>query len=1062
MSDTPDARYLSKLAKDYEAEGLGRDEAIARAVAERISGSRLEQKSILEQVQKQAGKNPALLKRIFPQGLDLPANLDEIDEQITSASSPKPTETAADLPTPTSAAVPPVNDIPPAKPPDAPAVKVEDAPDGKLKGLSNRETQAIDEAFGFKDKAPVQREADLKIAAEAKIEGYHTRADEIAESVLADKRGMTRHEFAGLVFRRVEYEDQLSSIADEIEAAVKSGDESGASALREREADIRYHYERIVDAAEVAGTEQSRDFRFRQTGANNEDSYGTLTYEAKKVKGAPLTDKEIAYYREESKQIATLKKVVKELQAKYDTQLAKREKIVAEEVLKRESAVGVARRRSAGAKEKILAERADIEAKLRARGVRVNVGFDPEESYLMGRLAISYIHEGVTSLDELVTKMREKVPDATERDIRAALNARSPQAMQRVRSESVKQVSELKRQARLMNQIEDAEKGIFDKPSANRQVESETVKGLRKQLSQLRNSAWDQANKGVDPRKLEKVIEKIDQARDQLMNHYRLVRKGQKLPPPEIVALKKELGEIRKLMAVEDRIADIDNQIRTGKFTINAPKIDMPIPKDLEDAQIRLAVKKRQVRHAIREAAPKTFGTRAEKAFNTTRSLLATADMSGWFRQNIVPVLSHPIKAAKIAPQATRAFFSERAAEVSLNNIRNSKNYLRYEKSKLVINELDGTLSRRQEQFGNSFIERFPLVRASNRNMTTIGNMMRTTLFDDFIEKVPNATDAELAAYADFLNKATGIGDISMLGKSAEKAGMLFFAPKLAVSRFQTPLALIKARGNPRVQKAIARDIGGFVASGMSFLGVLYAAGQANPDLKIEVGLNPDSADFGKVRIGDTRFDIWGGFQQPTRLITRMIGIGFDRAGITGKNLVESELRDDDPLGLSWQFFRYKFHPTINMLAHLGSGEDAVGNKTTIPEALIKSFTPLLLQDIYEAYKNDGIGMAVGAGAASFVGVGASTYKDGENATKQKILNLQRAGETAKAKQLADEWNAANPQDKIQTILSSPLYPKKGGDSFFDRDSKGIKRHYDSTKAEKERKELEKATGATR
>jgi hypothetical protein len=62
----------------------------------------------------------------------------------------------------------------------------------------------------------------------------------------------------------------------------------------------------------------------------------------------------------------------------------------------------------------------------------------------------------------------------------------------------------------------------------------------------------------------------------------------------------------------------------------------------------------------------------------------------------------------------------------------------------------------------------------------------------------------------------------------------------------------------PPASKEAVRQLLGLSAFGVGILGMAKAAG-------FDVSMDPRSADFGKIKDGDTRFDVLGGFTQYIR-----------------------------------------------------------------------------------------------------------------------------------------------------------------------------------------------------
>src|SRR3990167_1517841 len=205
--------------------------------------------------------------------------------------------------------------------------------------------------------------------------------------------------------------------------------------------------------------------------------------------------------------------------------------------------------------------------------------------------------------------------------------------------------------------------------------------------------------------------------------------------------------------------------------------------------------------------------------------------------------------------------------------------------------------------------------------MTTTLNLLRTAVFDEFVERHPNATDAELAAWAHWVNVATGRGALGRPGAIGSELSTVIFAPRFAISRLQAPFVIFQHWKEPRVRREIAKDYAATVAFSMTALALAAMAGA-------DAGDDPRSPNFGKIRVGDTRIDLWGGMVQPARLATRLVLGATDRAGITGAGLPESE-KALDPLEVLGQFAAFKLSPFVTVPVELYRGKTAVGEPRT-------------------------------------------------------------------------------------------------------------------------------------
>jgi hypothetical protein len=159
----------------------------------------------------------------------------------------------------------------------------------------------------------------------------------------------------------------------------------------------------------------------------------------------------------------------------------------------------------------------------------------------------------------------------------------------------------------------------------------------------------------------------------------------------------------------------------------------------------------------------------------------------------------------------------------------------------------------------------------------------------------------------------------------------------------------------------VAKDIGTFIAFGLSMLWMGKMAGADTED-------NPTSSDFGKMKIGDTRYDIWGGFQQYLTFAARMVKKERKSQGRV------KDLQNKDLTGLPLQFLRNKLAPVPSLLADIYYGEDAVGEPVTFKKEVYSNLTPLLVQDLIESYGKQGAVSLITNTLPAAFGVGVQSY----------------------------------------------------------------------------------------
>jgi hypothetical protein len=128
------------------------------------------------------------------------------------------------------------------------------------------------------------------------------------------------------------------------------------------------------------------------------------------------------------------------------------------------------------------------------------------------------------------------------------------------------------------------------------------------------------------------------------------------------------------------------------------------------------------------------------------------------------------------------------------------------------------------------------------------------------------------ARLANVINHFTGRADLPAFpdGPGAEKATAVlngaFFSPRFTISRFQSvedALGVIKSHDSLAAREAPS-DMVKFVGAGLSILALAKLAGAKVED-------DPRSSGFGKMRVGDTTVELWGGMQPIGRYTAQLI-----------------------------------------------------------------------------------------------------------------------------------------------------------------------------------------------
>lgn len=358
---------------------------------------------------------------------------------------------------------------------------------------------------------------------------------------------------------------------------------------------------------------------------------------------------------------------------------------------------------------------------------------------------------------------------------------------------------------------------------------------------------------------------------------------------------------------------------------------------------------------------------------NIPRSIMASFDLSAPLRQGIFLAAGKPKQFGAAFKDMFKYFGSEKAYVELNKDIAARPTYELMKRSKLAITELGQKLSAREEAFMSSYAEKIPLighiVRMSGRAHTGFLKKFRADVFDDFVKKGTELGIKDpkyLKDAAHFINAATGRGSLGSLERAAVPLNAFFFSPRLISSRLTLLNPVYYARLHPQVRKEALKSLFTFAGAATTISGLAVLGGA-------KVGADPRSADFMKIKIGNTRYDVLGGFQQPIRLAAQLIS-GEVISSTTGKTVTLGEgYKPLTRLGIMGRFVEYKEAPVVSFATSLLRGRTAMGEKTDIPTEIANRFIPMVAQDMVDLYKERGLeGLPLGVPA--IFGVGAQTY----------------------------------------------------------------------------------------
>ena len=445
-----------------------------------------------------------------------------------------------------------------------------------------------------------------------------------------------------------------------------------------------------------------------------------------------------------------------------------------------------------------------------------------------------------------------------------------------------------------------------------------------------------------------------------------------------------EIAQKTKLVADIDKLV---KRIEANEFSPAVKPEAKAVSTEVERLRYQKHLLERNIRRKIDDLKPKTVWGRLAEPLNVSRAFLTSFDLSAVFRQGGFTVIGHPVRAAKVVPDMFRAFGSEKSTIRIANEILTRPNSYKYDRSGLYLAPVDGAtgLTAMEEAFMSKWAEKIPLVRASERAYVTFLNRLRSDSFDAMTNSLGQNRETTLdeeKAIANFINIATGRGDLGMMEKASVPLATLFFSPKLVASRFQllTANPLRKALFGAKSSR-LTSQIAGEYARYLIGMALVYALGSAAGG---EIERDPRSSDFGKIRFGNTRLDPLSGVSQTVVVTTRVLGgeTKSTRSGAVSELRGEKKNRFYDTGKVIHNFLRSKLAPAPGLAYDLASGENFQGETTNLatPEGRSNVFwnsaTPLAVSDVKASLEEQGLDKGTVLSLLAIFGMGVQTYGD--------------------------------------------------------------------------------------
>lgn len=539
---------------------------------------------------------------------------------------------------PQSDSLPPVVEKPAATPNQA----------SRTTGAANAVTET---ERASRNASPIERQAytlvgDAFEQGKAAVEAG-TDARALAASVAQKPRPLTATEVGVLAYDRAQIIKDYDKATAEIASLVDKG-KPVPPEMETRREQLLAALDDNDNALVKGGREQSAAFNARKMMVGQDFSFAGVQQRAKAAKGSQLTP-------QESQQIEALTKRLKDAETALSAAESALKESQAQNLIDSAAQAEGRRTRQAGrarTREALDKEFGELKAQFVKAASKASSGIDPELLPILGQMARNRVAAGINTVaglvDSLHAELSEVLPDLTKREVQDALSGYGQQPGGRTQSALTKQLNDLKKQARLLSAIEDAEKGQKPAPGQKPGTPSAEVQRLRRQLDAeldkqgiKEKPKWStDARQAMKERMLRAQIADIER-RLKVGDYAPSPKKAGTPDTPQLAKLKTELSALRekwqkakepnpltpeqrreqgRMRAQETRlkkqIEEIEARIKNKDFT---PKPTTPIPETPDTAKMKakLATLREEYNKIKPEPTSAEQQAKAEAAYKT-------------------------------------------------------------------------------------------------------------------------------------------------------------------------------------------------------------------------------------------------------------------------------------------------------------------------------------------------------------------------------------------------------------------------------------------------------------
>jgi len=592
----------------------------------------------------------------------------------------------------------------------------------------------------------------------------------------------------------------------------------------------------------------------------------------------------------------------------------------------------------------------------------------------VAKLVRLYVEEGAEKLDDVVGKiydvLKEEIDGLKKKDVQDVIAGKYGKP-NKARTEVENKIKDLKTEAKLINDIEDARQ-LKPKTEKEKVEQNRTLTDLRKELNKVRKETGY-----YDEPKLKSLIEKNKKETESLKEKLEKGDFEEKEKPTPFI----ENPELKK------KYPELYNEYLDAVDAKDEQQHQYDLKRTIEQMNALSKTEKRQAQ----------AGKFLKEGFSTVKALKAGVDNSAVFVQNGIAVLN-PMNykatgkalLAQLQDARSESRFRRRIVEVH----ENKPLWNLIETSGLDYLDPKGyNKAMRDEQFGSTnWLERkikigdkeIQIAKYTTapfeRLFTSFSNEFRLQIFLRGAEQLAKegmtieSHPKEYQDLASYVNNITGRGKLKKNFEPAENLiSSVIWAPKLLSSSLNVvglgDLAnLGKNKGyyrsmTPKMRKYALTQTAAGIGTGVA----LMAAYSLLPNK--EVDWDPESVTFGQMKDTETGwgYNVFGRLTPIVRYLAMMT--------MLSKKVGQGKAQVVDPLKETYKFVRGKMAPTAGIFSDVLMRKDFSGKPYKLSNLPKDLFEPLFINDLRQQLAIDGTASLLTKGIPSFYGMKVSNEK---------------------------------------------------------------------------------------